>query len=110
VRNVEFYSLSAQVLPALAIALVLQRWATLVGYGLGRLHGRMTMTFRSVPLALLLAVFAAGEVSSMLVVFAGTDGRLPLVAGPVVWASLVVLLLAMFVSAFSRVRFDHSKS
>ncbi|MET7962075.1 hypothetical protein ABZ356_30315 [Micromonospora zamorensis] len=103
-RNIEFYSLSAQVLPALAIALVLQRWATFVGHGLSHLtNGRKRMVFRSVSLAAFLGVFGVGEVFCMLVVYFGTEGRLPLFAGPIVWTTLAVLLLAMFVSAFTRV-------
>ncbi|MEV2239225.1 hypothetical protein [Micromonospora sp. NPDC049891] len=109
-RNVDFYALSAQVLPALAIALVLQRWSTFVGYGMSRLStGRQSLVFRSAPLAVLLAVFALGETASMLVVFLGTTGTLPLVAGPVVWISLVILLVAMFISAFTRVRLHESQ-
>ncbi|MBQ0897174.1 hypothetical protein ABT214_17460 [Micromonospora purpureochromogenes] len=104
-RNVDFYALSAQVLPALAIALVLQRWSTFVGYGMSRLSGsRQSLVFRSMPLAILLAVFALGETAAMLVVFMGTEGPLPLVAGPVIWLTLLTLLVAMFISAFTRVR------
>ncbi|MGW3614690.1 hypothetical protein ACWD6N_33515 [Micromonospora sp. NPDC005163] len=106
-RNVEFYSLSAQVLPALAIALVLQRWATFVGHGLSQLtKGRKIMVFRSAPLAALLSVFGVGEAFCMLVVYFGTNGRLPLFAGPIVWTTLAVLLLAIFVSAFTTVKIE----
>lgn len=109
-RNVDFYALSAQVLPALAIALVLQRWSTFLGYGMSRLSGgRQSLVFRSTPLALLLAVFTLGETASMLVVFMGTKGPLPLVAGPVVWLTLLTLLVAMFISAFTKIRLNESQ-
>jgi hypothetical protein len=106
-RNIEFYSLAAQVLPALAITLVLQRWGTFVGYGLGRLTSRRkSMVFRSTSLALLLAAFGIGELCCMLVVFCGTKGWIPVIAGPIVWATLVILLLAVFAFAFTRVTFE----
>jgi hypothetical protein len=144
-RNEQFYSTAAQVLPTLVIAIVIEvaaRYRVFWEYltAASRRHDEAQHRYfeksasgvsepelrqaerdwkqaeqvllnvnRTIPdqpelkIALALAVvFLLGEIGSLFVLFVGTGGWLPTVAGPVALAAMILLSLASIVLPFLR--------
>ncbi|GIG56218.1 hypothetical protein Lfu02_05900 [Longispora fulva] len=102
-RNENFYSLAAQVLPALLIAVILEIRGALGTIAVGARRDRHTALHRSwtrsagylvLAYVAVAVCFVLGEASALLVVFVGPGGWLVRVAAPVVALALLLLTVA----------------